>query len=208
MKRYWLSSLLVGILFACGGKPGSDGSDTGGPDLSEVDKDGDGSTADVDCDDSDSTSYPGADELCDGLDNDCDSEVDEDQFEMFLDSDGDGFGDDATSVMDCELRPGHVETAGDCDDSNTAVYPGAQEVCDGVDNDCDATTSELGLVEQIAPDGTVTDVSDWFAGNSSSAAQVNLSSPGERYSFCEGTYYAHIDITASGITLEGQVGKA
>ena len=98
--------------------------------------------------------------------------------------------------------------AGDCDDSNTAVYPGAQEICDGADNDCDAMTSELGMVEQTAPDGTVTDVSDWFAGNSSSAAQVNLSSPGARYSFCEGTYYAHIDITASGITLEGQAGKA
>ena len=55
-----------------------------------VDLDGDGYYSDEDCDDGSSTVYPQADELCDGLDNDCDGEVDEDVLDQFyLDSDGD-----------------------------------------------------------------------------------------------------------------------
>ena len=206
MKRFgWMGLLAVGLV-ACGEKLETDGADTGGGDPSTVDQDGDGVTADLDCDDSDSTTFPGAEELCDGLDNDCDNEVDEEQFEMFPDTDGDGYGDDAASVFDCELRPGHVETGGDCDDSNASTYPGAVEVCDGIDNDCDAATSELGRVERTDAGGTVSDVSDWFEGSASSPAAVSLTTPDERFSFCEGTYFAHIEITAPGITIEGQVG--
>lgn len=46
--------------------------------LTPLDADGDGYTSDVDCDDNDPTVYPGATEVCDGLDNDCDEDVDED----------------------------------------------------------------------------------------------------------------------------------
>ena len=85
----------------CGGKASDLGLDTGEIDPSEIDLDGDGSMSDVDCDDADATVYPGADEICDDLDNNCDGQVDETLFEMFLDSDSDGFGDPNASVEDC-----------------------------------------------------------------------------------------------------------
>ncbi len=83
-----------------------------------TDVDGDGTVALLDCDDGDPTRYPGADEQCDGLDNDCDGALPDDE----LDGDGDGF----TACGD-----------GDCDDALAARHPGAEEVCDGLDNDCD-----------------------------------------------------------------------
>jgi hypothetical protein len=75
-----------------------------------------------DCDDEDPATYPGADELCDGLDNDCDGTVPDDE----LDRDGDGF----------------AECAGDCDDEDPDTYPGADELCDGLDNSCDGVVPE------------------------------------------------------------------
>ena len=91
-----------------------------------------------DCDDLDASAFPGGSEVCDGVDNDCDGSVDNeasDALSLFTDADGDGFGDAATSA--CELSDGLSEIDGDCDDGNSAVFPGAEEVCDGADNDCD-----------------------------------------------------------------------
>ncbi len=88
-----------------------------------------------DCDDENDAIHPDASEECDGIDNNCDSFVDEDPAcddwtGDPLDNDGDGHTDVG--------EDGIAETADDdCDDGNTSVYPGAVDVCDGVDNDCD-----------------------------------------------------------------------
>ena len=89
------------------------------------DMDGDGVDVGLDCDDNNAQVYPGAPELCDGLDNDCDGIVPADEF----DGDFDGF-------RGCD---------GDCDDADSSSYPGAAEICDGLDNDCDGTIADAEL---------------------------------------------------------------
>ena len=104
-----------------------------------IDADGDGYSPPDDCDDSDNTVYPGAHEVCDGKDNDCDGQTDEG---LSTDVDGDG-----------HYAPGScIEPADDCDDSDNTVYPGAPEVCDGKDNDCDGQVDE-GLSTDADGDG-------------------------------------------------------
>ena len=93
----------------------ADSDDTGN---SDVDEDGDGFDASVDCDDQDASINPDAEEACDGLDNNCDGEVDEgfpSAAEYFPDADGDGYGDDAEMVVSCEPVDGLITQGGDCD---------------------------------------------------------------------------------------------
>jgi hypothetical protein len=109
----------------------------------KVDRDGDGAPAETDCNDSDPDVFPGAEEVCDEVDNDCDGETDEGlAVERFPDSDGDGFGDATRPQSSCDPGPELLEDSSDCDDNAPAVFPGADEVCDGVDNDCDAEVDE------------------------------------------------------------------
>jgi hypothetical protein len=100
----------------------------GGPDL-----DRDGYASDRDCDDADAAVHPGAEEsCCDRVDSDCDGVDDPSGWacNCFYDADGDGWGEGA--------GPGP-----DCDDTNAAVHPEAQEICESrVDEDCDARVDE------------------------------------------------------------------
>ena len=109
------------------------------------DDDGDGSSPDggacgpVDCDDRDPAVNPGAEERCsDGIDNNCNALVDEDDpgavgcpvSALCSDLDGDGFS----------FEGGYCGPT-DCDDGDASVNPGAPEACgDGFDNDCDGLT--------------------------------------------------------------------
>lgn len=120
-----------------------------------IDADADGAVALVDCDDADPGVFPGAVETCDGRDEDCDGEVDNDAVdgtEAFTDADGDGHGDPLTAAVVCELPPGWVTLGEDCDDVNSEVFPGAIEVCDGADQDCDGVRDN-GLTTPWFADG-------------------------------------------------------
>ena len=121
-----------------------------GPD-SDPDADDDGYPASTDCDDDNAEINPGAEEVCDGLDNNCDDQVDEDLFQtVYADADDDGFGDPDTVADVCEMPEGYVAAAGDCDDTNIDINPLAAEVCDGVDNNCDDLTDEGTLIVSYA----------------------------------------------------------
>ena len=105
-----------------------------------VDNDSDGYTSEVDCDDARADINPEAEERCDGLDNDCDGAIDTgatDAVAYFPDVDGDGHGDTAQRIDACEPLDGYIALGDDCDDAESRAFPGADEVCDGVDNDCD-----------------------------------------------------------------------
>jgi hypothetical protein len=122
--------------------------------LFELDADSDGvRTCDGDCDDLDALTWPGAPELCDGHDNSCDGVKRPDE----LDDDQDGLlacatdCDDADpEVHDWDLdQDGLSPCGGDCDDADPAVHPGAEELCNRRDDDCDGS---LGA-EEIDADG-------------------------------------------------------
>ena len=95
---------------------------------------------DTDCDDADGSSSPGGTEVCDGVDNDCDGTVDNDDAadasDFYLDADSDGYGDSASVSTACSAPSGYVSDSSDCADTDASINPGAAEVCDTVDNDC------------------------------------------------------------------------
>jgi hypothetical protein len=101
------------------------------------DADGDNWQAHLDCDDDDPLVWPGAPELCDGVDNDCDDEVDEEEIAInwYRDDDEDGYGRDDDFIASCERLDGRSPVPGDCNDAAVNVHPGA--LIDGIDSDCD-----------------------------------------------------------------------
>jgi hypothetical protein len=103
-------------------------------DPGDADLDGDGqSPNEGDCDDDDPLVYQGAPEYPDGLDNDCDTLIDEGTDKY--DDDGDGFCEDTTACSD-------GSKTGDCDDDDELVNPKALEVCGGADENCDGQVDE------------------------------------------------------------------
>ncbi len=87
---------------------------------------------------------------CDGYDNDCDGETDENVTATgYYDADDDGYGDINNPYNDwnCILPEGYVENADDCDDNDQLIYPGAPERCNNKDDDCDAEIDEPDAVD-------------------------------------------------------------
>ncbi len=95
---------------------------------------------DGDCDDGEPGINPAAEEICDGIDNDCDGGIDDGLtvFIYYRDADGDGFGNAGILLDTCLTVPptGFVANAGDCNDGAPGINPAAEEICDGIDNDC------------------------------------------------------------------------
>ncbi len=114
-----------------------------------ADADADGFAACQDCDDTNAAVNPLATEICDGIDNNCDGTVDEatasDATVWYADTDHDGYGG-TTSTTACDPLYGYVATSDDCNDGDNNIHPGATEICDGVDNNCDGSIDEAGAV--------------------------------------------------------------
>lgn len=115
----------------------------------------------TDFNDNDDRSYPNATEVCDGLDNDGDGQVDGlttsncgvgevcengtcvAETTYYLDADNDGYGDASNFITAGSTAPNdYVLDNTDCDDSDPNINPGAQDIFDGIDNDCDGDIDE------------------------------------------------------------------
>lgn len=97
-----------------------------------------------DCNDLNAAVYPAAQELCDSQDNNCNDVIDEGlEFATYYgDIDGDGYGSTDYFLSACNQPPAYVPVAGDCNDLDSNSYPGAQESCDGIDNDCNGIVDD------------------------------------------------------------------
>jgi len=109
-------------------------------------------TNSTDCNDAVAAIHPGATEVCDAsnTDEDCDGLSDDadsstaasGKITYYADGDGDGYG--GTAAAYCDMPAGYLTTSTDCDDTNSAIHPGATEVCDAadVDEDCDGLADD------------------------------------------------------------------
>ncbi len=110
---------------------------------------------DQDCDDNDAAISPVVTEVCNDIDDNCDGLVDNDASDAigwYVDTDADGWGSAADVVYSCDPVLGRSTLDGDCVDGNAAISPDADEVCDGIDNDCDGNSDE-----------DATDALTWYA---------------------------------------------
>ena len=101
---------------------------------------------DTDCDDGAITVHPGASEVCNSIDDDCDGDIDDADASLdtstattwYADLDTDGYGDASNSLLACDQPSLYESDNTDCDDGDRTISPGATEVWyDGIDQDCD-----------------------------------------------------------------------
>ncbi len=255
-----------------------DDSAAGGGTPAAIDSDGDGFEESVDCDDSNGAVNPGATEVCDLVDNNCNSATDEgfdadndgvstcgpdgvpgtsdddcndtpgvgsginpgatevcdpndtdedcngfaDGFDSgvtgltyyYPDDDGDGYGDSTQGLEACEPPANWIADGSDCNDSDGDIRPGATEHCDGIDNDCDSSTTETNLVTEqrnmIVPSGSSLVRTTTATQSSSVGPRTVLSTGstagglgfGSTLKVCEGTHYVDITVSGNGV-IEG-----
>ena len=97
----------------------------------------------ADCNDADKSVHPNAVETCNGVDDNCNGATDEGvKTTFFRDGDSDGFGDSGNATQACQEPAGYALVGGDCDDGNGAIYPGAAETCNGLDDNCNGVVDE------------------------------------------------------------------
>ena len=138
----------------CDGEIDEDLGDSDGDgqaDCVDADDDDDGTPDEDDCAPLDASIHPGVLEICTGKDDNCDGNKDPEDaagcIPLAKDSDEDGFGSNDVKCLCSTSGKYTAELKGDCDDSNPKIHPDAEEICDGVDNNCDGSTDPSNLCE-------------------------------------------------------------
>ncbi|MBN1334721.1 MAG: putative metal-binding motif-containing protein, partial [Deltaproteobacteria bacterium] len=174
-RSFLLNAALIatGLSFAAVGCDDCKPDDTG----SDKDIDDDGYIAEEyggdDCDDGDPSIHPGADEVCDGKDNDCDKLVDDadDSLDLsttstwYADADGDGYGRPEDSTQACARPEGYVADDTDCDDTNPSYHPGGLDwLNNDIDEDCGGADATEAWDLEDAPYSVVGRIAREFLG--------------------------------------------
>ena len=142
-----------------------------------------------DCDDAKSAINPGAPEVCDFIDNDCDAKIDmadpsidpASTLQVYRDVDNDNYGA-GTAMTVCSVPSGYKLAAGDCNDNDNASYPGGLEICDGADNDCDG-----GIDGTVAAPNRCTALIGTYSGSYSHLTQEKIGNTVINSMSCTGT---------------------
>lgn len=160
MLNPWARALVAAAMLAILGtgclKPTQvDSGDSASGDSTPVveDADHDGAPSSEDCDDNNPDLFPGAPEICDGVDNNCNGEVDEglETSTWYADSDGDGYGDPENPLESCAQPEGYVEDNADCDDGSAYITPDTLDYPGNGDENCDGQDGQ-GII--LAPERT------------------------------------------------------
>jgi hypothetical protein len=172
-----------------------------------------------DCNDSLVDVNPGAIEVCNTLDDDCDKAIDDkddsvEAITWYADGDGDGYGDPkGATITSCAgaegYAPDDAKHPPDCNDGDDLVYPGAPELCDDIQTDCNTKVFEgdVGVATWYPASGGVEDwTADMAVGKYKKAAKIDITDDGELV-ICDGTWYAGITINAQSVTVRSLHGS-
>ncbi len=98
----------------------------------------------TDCNDTDENINPDAMEVCNLIDDDCNSFIDDGLLYalFFEDTDGDNFGNDLVDSLACTIPVGFVLDNTDCDDTQFLINPDAIEICNALDDNCNIEIDE------------------------------------------------------------------
>jgi hypothetical protein len=101
-------------------------------------------TNNTDCNDNNVNQNVASAEICNGEDDDCDGNIDNglEFLDYYADADGDGFGTGDVISSCTDLGAGYTDNNSDCDDTNGGIYPGAEELCNSIDDNCDGQTDD------------------------------------------------------------------
>lgn len=160
----------------------------------------------TDCDETNPDIYPGAIEICNAFDDNCNSEIDEGLPSniFFEDSDGDGYGNVLVYTITClTFITGYVSDSTDCDDTNPDINPGAPEVQNSIDDNCNDSIDE-GFVDlqnivqldfEIYPNPNTGEFYLIFQNNCMNSLQVSIAN------LCGQTIYSQIFFSTNNIFI-------